>query len=306
MKIIIFGSGGVGGYFGGRLAASGEDVHFIARGAHLDALRSGGLHLNSPLGDAHVNPVHATDTVADCGIADVIIVSVKLYDTDAAADAIRPAVGPGTMIVSFQNGVSGADILSKAFGREHVIGGTSSIAARIEKPGTIEHTGKMATLAFGEWGGELTPRTQALLDACLKAGIDATLSDHIDALIWSKFIFLAAFSGITCTYRQPIGPIREDSEKRALFRSALEETYAIARARGVDLPGDLVDKRMAFTDGLPAEMSSSMYHDLAAGKRLELPWLSGAVVDFGHALSIDTPAQQTFVDTLAPFAEGNG
>ncbi|MBT3307070.1 MAG: NAD(P)-binding domain-containing protein, partial [Alphaproteobacteria bacterium] len=173
MKIIIFGSGGVGGYFGGRLAAIGEDVYFIARGAHLDALRGTGLYLTSPLGDAHVEQVQATDTVADCGVADVVLVAVKLYDTAAAADSIRPAVGPDTTIVSFQNGVSGADILSDAFGREHVIGGTSSIAARIEKPGTIEQTGKMATLAFGEWDGADSPRTQRLLDACLKAGIDA-------------------------------------------------------------------------------------------------------------------------------------
>ncbi len=304
MKIVIFGSGGVGGYFGARLAAIGEEIHFIARGAHLDAMLSGGLHINSPLGDAHIESVRATDTVADCGIADMVLVAVKLYDTDAAAEAIAPAIGPDTTLVSLQNGVSGGDILIRAFGRERVIGGSASIAARIRKPGVIEHTGAMAMLAFGEWDGAATPRTQGLYDACVRAGIDATLSDRIDAVIWSKFIFLSAFSGITCTYRQSIGPIREDPEKRALLRKAHEETYAIARARGVTLPGDLIDKRMEFTDGLPAEMYSSMYHDLAAAKRLELPWLSGAVVDFGREAGIDTPAHQSFVDALAPYADG--
>jgi 2-dehydropantoate 2-reductase len=306
MKIIIFGSGGVGGYFGARLAATGEDVRFIARGAHLDAMQGNGLQVNSPLGDKHVAEVRATDTVADCGIADMVFVAVKLYDTDAAAEAIRPAVGPDTTLVSFQNGVSGADILIRAYGRERVIGGSASIAARIQKPGVIEHTGAMAMLAFGEWDGAPAPRTQGLLEACVKAGIDATLSDHIDAVIWSKFIFLAAFSGITCTYREPIGPVRGDSEKRALFRRALEETYAIARARGVTLGDDLIDKRMDFTDGLPAQMSSSMFHDLAAGKRLELPWLSGAVVDFGRDAGIDTPVHQAFVEALASHVDGDG
>ncbi|MBL6947479.1 MAG: 2-dehydropantoate 2-reductase [Rhodospirillales bacterium] len=304
MKIVIFGSGGVGGYFGARLAASGEDVHFIARGGHLKAMREEGLRVKSPLEDAHVAPVTATDTVTDCGVADVVFVAVKLYDTDAAADAIKPAVGPDTTLVSFQNGVSGGDILSAAFGRERVIGGSSSIAARIAKPGVIEHTGTMAMLAIGEWDGLTTPRVQELYDACVKAGIDTTLSDHIDTVIWSKFIFLAAFSGITCTYRQSIGPIREDAEKRALFRAGLEETCAVARARGVSLPENLIDKRMQFTDGLPAEMYSSMYHDLMADKRLELAWLSGAVVDFGRELGIKTPAHQGFVDALAPYADG--
>ncbi len=304
MKIMIFGSGGVGGYFGARLAASGEDVRFIARGPHLDAMKNNGLHVTSVLGDAHVKSVNATDTVADCGIADMVFVAVKLYDTDAAADAIRPAVGPDTTLVSFQNGVSGADILSGAFGRENVIGGSSSIAARIEKPGVIEHTGTMALLAFGEWDGQPAPRTQSLFDACAGAGIMATLSDHIEGVIWSKFVFLAAFAGITCMFWEPIGPILEDPEKRDLFRSALEETHAIARARGVTLPDDLVTKRMGFADGLPVEMYSSMYHDLNAGKRLELPWLSGTVVDFGLELGIDTPAHQSFVDALSSFVDG--
>jgi len=304
MKIVVFGTGGVGGYFGARLAAAGADIHFIARGRHLEALKAGGLRVNSPLGDVHLETVQAYADPADCGPGDLVMVAVKLYDTDAAAEAIKPLVGPDTSVVSFQNGVLAGDTFSDAYGRERVFGGSASIAAQIEKPGVILHTGAMATLAFGEWDGNRRPRTEALLEWCEKAGIDATLSGNIDAVIWSKFIFLAAFSGITCMFREPMGPIRENPEKRDLFRRALEETDAVARAKGVTLPDDVVDKRMAFADGLPAEMYSSMYHDLMAGKRLELPWLSGAVVDMGRALGIETPAHGEIVDALKAFADG--
>jgi len=305
MKIVVFGTGGVGGYFGARLAAAGADIHFIARGAHLEAMKSGGLRVESPLGNVHLETVSAAADPADFGPADLVMVAVKLYDTEDAVAAVRPLVGPDTALVSFQNGVLAGDVFSEAYGRERVIGGSSSIAARIKAPGVIEHTGTMALLAFGEWDGNRSPRTEALLALCEKAGINATLSDAIETVIWSKFIFLAAFSGITCLYHEPIGPIREDPEKRALFRRALEETDAIARARGVALPDDIVESRMAFADGLPAEMYSSMYHDLTAGKRLELPWLSGAVVDMGRKLGIETPAHAEFVDGLKAFAAGD-
>jgi len=304
MKILIFGSGGLGGYFGSQLATFNEDVHFIARGEHLDAMQNFGLRVISSLGNTHKKVVNVSDTVADYGIADVVFVTVKLYDTIAAAEAIRPAVGSKTMLVSFQNGVSGAEILSGTYGYERVIGGSSSIAARILKPGVVEHTGSMALLAFGEWDGKARTRTKDLFEACTKAGINVKLSKNINVVIWSKFIFLAAFAGITSTFRQSIGPIFKDSEKRTLFKRALEETLAIARASGVVISDDLVDKRMAFAAGLPEEMYSSMYHDLNAGKRLELPWLSGAVVDFGHEVGIKTPVHQFFVDELNAYVDG--
>ena len=304
MKILIFGSGGVGGYFGSRLADFNEDVHFIARGEHLDAMRNYGLRVISSQGNTYKEVVSATDTVAGLGVVDVVFVTVKLYDAASAAEAIRPAVGANTMLVSFQNGVSGSDILAGTYGPERVIGGSSSIAARIIKPGVIEHTGSMALLAIGEWDGKLSLRTKNLYEACTKAGIDVKLSNKINVVIWSKFIFLAAFSGITSTFRQPIGLILKDIEKRTLFQSALEETFAIARASGIAISDDLVDKRMLFADGLPEEMYSSMYHDLKAGKKLELPWLSGSVVDLGHQLGIDTPVHQLFVDDLGAFVDG--
>ncbi len=304
MKIVFFGSGGVGGYFGARLAAAGEDVHFIARGRHLGAIKSGGLGVKSRLGDVHLEDPQVTGDPAQCGPGDVVVVAVKLYDTEAAAEAIRPLVGPATMVVSFQNGVLAGDVFSAAFGPERVIGGSSSIAAQIQEPGVILHTGTMASLAFGEWDGAETARTEAFLGACLGAGIDATLSAGIDAVIWSKFVFLSSFSGISCRFKQPIGPIREDPGKKALFRQAMEETFAVAAAKGVELKAGLVEKRMAFSDGLPAEMYASMYHDLIAGKRLELPWLSGAVVDMGRLLGIETPVHQDFTDALMPYVGG--
>jgi 2-dehydropantoate 2-reductase len=304
MKIGFFGAGGVGGYFGVRLAKVGADVHFVARGRHLEAIRRNGRKVESALGDTTLKPANATDDPASIGPVDLAILAVKLYDTAAAAKAMSPLVGPNTTVMSLQNGVTANDTLANAFGRERVIGGSCSIAAVIVAPGVVRHTGTMASMAFGEWDGKRTPRVEALLAACKKAGLDATLSDDIDAVIWSKFIFLSAFSGITCMMRLPIGPIRADPETRALHRRAIEEAYAVARKKGVALADDEVDKRMKFTDGLPAEMYASMYHDLAAGKRLELAWLSGAVVEMGKALGVPTPAQEGYWLALKLHADG--
>jgi len=304
MKIAIVGTGGVGGYFGARLANAGADVHFIARGRHLQAIREDGLAVESALGNITVKPANATDDPAAVGPVDLAIVAVKLYDTEATAAAMTPLVGPKTTVLSLQNGVTANDTLARAFGRERLIGGSCSIAAVIGRPGVIRHTGTMASMAFGEWDGRRTPRVEALLAACTKAGIDATLADDIDAVIWSKFVFLSAFSGICCTLRLPIGPIREDPETRALLRRATEEVFTIARRKGVRLADDLIEKRMAFANGLPAEMYASMYHDLAAGKRLELKWLSGTVVEMGRALKVPTPAQESFWLALKLHADG--
>ncbi len=304
MKIAVFGTGGVGGYFGARLAAASEEVHFIARGRHLEAIRKDGLRVVSPLGDAHVDKAMATDDPAAVGHADMVMVAVKLYDTDEAVLACAPLVGPKTTVASFQNGVTGGDALTAAFGPQRVIGGTAAIAAMISAPGVITHTGAIATIAFGEWDGIASPRTEALLGAFDNAGVVATLSGDFTAAIWSKFVFLSTFSGITCALRLPIGPIREDPDHWSLFRRAMEETFAVARARGVALADDLVDQRLAFTEGFTPETYASMYHDLVAGKRIELPWLSGAVADMGRELGVATPVHDGFCQTLKPFVDG--
>lgn len=304
MKIAVFGTGGVGGYFGARLAAAGEEVHFIARGSHLEAINENGLSIESPLGDAHVEKARATDDAAEVGPADMVMVAVKLYDTEAAVRACAPLVGPDSTVASFQNGVTGGDALVDAFGPQRVIGGTAAIAARISAPGVITHTGAIATIAFGEWDGIASPRTEALLGAFENAGVEATLSGDITAALWSKFVFLSSFSGITCALRLPIGTIREDPGHWSLFRRAMEETFAVAVARGVALADDLVDQRLAFTEGFAPETYASMYHDLVAGKRIELPWLSGAVVDMGRELGVETPVHEGFCETLKPFVDG--
>jgi 2-dehydropantoate 2-reductase len=304
MKVLILGSGGVGGYFGSRLAAINDKVYFIARGKHLDAMRNDGLHVISSLGNEHIKNINVTDCVSDCGVADVIFIAVKLYDTHAAARVIKPAVGPNTLLVSFQNGIIGSEVLTKTYGFERVIGGSASIAARIREPGVVEHIGSMAQLSFGELDTKSSSRTQNLYKLCSKANIDSKISKNINVVIWSKFIFLAAFSGITCIFRQSIGPILNDPVKRSLFRSALEETSAIARAKGIVLSDDLIDKRLNFADGLPDEMYSSMYYDLNNGKPLELFWLSGTVIDLGYKLGIKTPTHQFFVDKLKTYTDG--
>ncbi|MAF95364.1 MAG: 2-dehydropantoate 2-reductase [Rhodospirillaceae bacterium] len=304
MKIAVFGTGGVGGDFGARLAAAGEEVHFIARGRHLEAIRKDGLRIESPLGDAHVEKARATDDPAAVGHADMVMVAVKLYDTDEAVRACRPLVGPDSTVASFQNGVTGGDALTAAFGPQRVIGGTAAIAAMISAPGVITHTGAIATIAFGEWDGIASPRAEALLGAFENAGVEATLAGDVTAAIWSKFVFLSSFSGITCALRLPIGPIREDPDHWSLFRRAMEETFAVAGARGVALAGDLVDQRLAFTEGFAPETYASMYHDLMAGKRIELPWLSGAVADMGRELGVATPVHEGFRQTLEPFVDG--
>ena len=304
MKIAVFGTGGVGGYFGARLAAAGEEVHFIARGGHLEAIRENGLRIESPLGDAHVDKARATDDPAAVGHADMVMVAVKLYDTDEAVRACQPLVGPDSTVASFQNGVTGGDALTAAFGPQRVIGGTAAIAAMISAPGVITHTGAIATIAFGEWDGIASPRTEALLKGFENAGVEATLSGDVTKAIWSKFVFLSTFSAITCALRLPIGPIREDPDHWSLFRRAMEETFAVARARGVALADDLVDQRLAFTEGFAPETYASMYHDLMAGKRIELPWLSGAVADMGRELGVATPVHEGFCQTLKPFVDG--
>ncbi len=304
MKIAVFGTGGVGGYFGARLAAAGEDVHFIARGAHLQAMRTGGLRVKSLNGDVHMKTVRATDDPAAIGPADVVLVAVKLYDTGSAARDCKPLVGPKTMVVSFQNGVAAADAFAAAVGRAHVAGGLAYILSVIEAPGVIAHTGTLAKLVFGELDGGRTPRMEALLAACRRAAIDAAITDDITADIWSKFAFLAALSGMTALVRLPIGPIRADGETRAMLRRAMEEVVAVAQAKGIDLKEDLVDRHMETVDGLPGEFASSMLHDLSRGKRLELPWLSGAVAGLGRDLGVPTPTHDVICTALRLHADG--
>ncbi len=304
MRIAIMGSGAVGGYFGARLANGASDVTFVARGAHLAAMREHGLAVESPLGDIRLQPVKATDDPKQIGSVDLVIVAVKLWDTEQAARQIEPLVRAGAAVVSLQNGVEKDEVLRRVLGAEPVMGGACYIGASIARPGVILHTGKMQRIVFGEYDGRRSPRAEAFLEACRHAGIDVELSPDIERATWEKFVFLVAMSGATSTIRLPIGPIRQNARTRALLVDLMREVVAVGRARGVKLSEDFPEARMAACDALPPEMTSSMHNDLKQGNRLEVAWLSGGVVELGKSLGIATPLNRAVSDILAPYAEG--
>jgi 2-dehydropantoate 2-reductase len=277
---------------------------FIARGAHLEAMRANGLQVLSSNADVLVNPVRVTDDPASVGHVDVIMIGVKLWSTDQAVAAIKPMVGPDTAIVSFQNGVIAVDTVRRAYGDEHTLGGVANIAAVIDRPGVIVHNGKMAILSFGELDGRSSPRVEALHAACAGAGIEARIVPGIYKAIWEKYVFLASMSAITALTRLPIGPLREDPNTRVLIRQLLTEVTAVGTAKGVGLDVDTVDKLLARMDSLPRDMIASMLGDLERGNRMELPWLSGGVVELGRQLHIPTPAHSMVFAALTHYADG--
>ncbi|MEP7021426.1 MAG: 2-dehydropantoate 2-reductase [Pseudonocardiales bacterium] len=297
LRIAVMGSGGLGGYFGALLARGGSDVTFVARGAHLAAMRSSGLRVDP--GVVHVDPVQATDDPAEIGVVDFVVVCVKLWDTQDALAQIAPVVGPDTTVVSFQNGVLKEDLLTAAFGADRVIGGVAYIATTLSGPGVITKTGPLERLVFGELDGTTSSRVQTLLSACLAGGIAAEISPDIAQEIWKKFVFLVGLSATTTTMRLPIGPIREDPQTRGFLLDVMREVVAVARALGVSLPTDYAEQRLAFADGVSADMTSSMHHDLQRGNRLEVPWLSGAVADLGRSVGVATPLNRAVADILS-------
>ena len=303
MRIAVMGSGGVGGYFGARLAVGGADVRFIARGAHLQAMRSAGLRIEGPH-PIHVERVSATDDPAEVGVVDLVMFCVKLWDTDAALQQIRPLVGPQTAIVSFQNGVLKDRSLRAAYDASQVIGGVGYVATTIERPGVIRQTGPMQRLVFGEFDGSRSPRARAFLEACRAGGINAELSDDIVREIWQKYVFLVGLSGTTTTMRRTIGPIRANAQTRAFLEDVMREVIAVGRAHGVDLGDDYAEVRLRLADEVAPDMTSSMHHDLERGNRLEVRWLAGGVVELGDARGIATPLNRAIADILALHAEG--
>lgn len=305
MKIAVLGAGGVGGYFGARLAAAGYDVTFIARGMHLDAMRTRGLRVISPLGDVTVENPKAVDDVSKVGKVDLVLVAVKLWDTEAAGESLQQLANDGAAVLSFQNGVHKDEILARHLPEQSILGGVAYIAAVISEPGVITHSGTMQKLTFGEYDGSRSARVESFFEACQKAGITAEISDNIRRLIWEKFVFLVGLSGTTSSIRKPIGPIRENPRTRAFLLDVMREVVSIGRAKGVDLPEHFAENRLAFCDTIPATMTSSMHHDLERGNRMELPWLSGGVSDFGRQLNIPTPNNTAIADILELYAAGS-
>lgn len=304
MRIAVVGAGGVGGYFGARLAVAGHEVTFVARGRHLRAIREHGLTVRSPLGEFRVPSRSVVSTIAELGPADVVLVAVKLWDTDDVAAQLREVVTAGTRVVSLQNGVSKDRILRRQLPDEAVWGGLCYISAVIEEPGVIAHRGGMQRLVFGPYDDADAAVAATFLDACVASGVDAELSPDIQRDIWEKFVFLVGLSATTAAVREPIGVIRSDNRARRLLRDVMSEAVSVGRAAGADLDPGFVDERMAFCDSLPAAMTSSMYEDLVQGNRLELPWLSGTVVELGREFGIATPRNETIADVLAPYELG--
>jgi 2-dehydropantoate 2-reductase len=303
MRIAIMGSGGLGGYFGARLANGGADVHFIARGAHLEAMRGQGLRIEGPE-PLHVPQVKATDRPAEVGVVDVVLLGVKLWDTEQAIAQMRPMVGQDTTVISFQNGVLKDQFLRDAFDPRQIMGGVGYVATTIASPGVIRQTGPMQRLLFGEFDGSRSRRGEALLAACLAGGINAELSPAIEREIWQKYVFLVGLSGTTTTMRRTIGPIRANPQTRAFLADVMHEVIAVGRAQGVDLPEDYLRTAMERADTVAQDMTSSMHHDLERGNRLEVRWLSGGVVELGHAKGVPTPLNRAIADILALHADG--
>ena len=304
MRIAVMGAGGVGGYFGAKLAQGGHDVAFVARGRHLAAMRERGLTVKSALGDVVLARPAVTDDPATLGPAEVVLFAVKLWDTESAAEAVRPVVANGGVIIPFQNGVESIERIGAVVGAERVMGGVAFIAATIAEPGVIAQTGTMARLRFGPTLPAQQPSADAFAAACTSAGIDAEVVADIRKVLWMKFGFLAALSGMTAASRQPIGVLRADPDMRAVFEAAIREVWTVGRARGIALPDDFVAEQMKFADGLPAQMKASMLNDLTAGNRLEAPWLSGAVVRMAQAAGVAAPVNATLYAAVKPYCAG--
>jgi 2-dehydropantoate 2-reductase len=305
MRIAFMGAGGVGGLIGARLAQVGCDVSFIARGAHLKAMREHGLKLESPVGNVHLPKPQVTDDPGTLkGPFDLVIFAVKLWDTEAAARSILPLLGPDTGFISLQNGVKKDDILRPIVGAKALMGGVAYMGTAISRPGVIQHTGTMQRVVFGEYDGRRSKRAEALLEWCRKGGLDAAISDDIRRTLWEKFAFLVAMAAVTATIRLPIGPIRSHPMTRKFYLDALREAAAVGRAHGVRLPEDFAEERMAFVDTLPATMTASLHHDLERGNPLEVEWLSGSVVELGAAVGVPTPIHRAARDILILHAQG--
>jgi 2-dehydropantoate 2-reductase len=301
MRIGVFGSGAVGGYFGSRLAEAGEEVAFIARGDHFRAMQSHGLRVTSIAGDVVVQPARAASDPAEIGPVDALLVGVKAWQVPDAARAMAPMVGPETFVVPLQNGVDAPGELAAALGSEHVLGGLCRILAYIEHPGHIHHSGVTPYIAFGELDGGSSGRAERLRAAFARArGVEVEIPADIQVAMWSKFLFIASLSGVGAVTRAPIGVIRSLSGTRRMLEQALEEIAAVAAARRIGLPANVVEQTLAFVDGLPPEGTSSMQRDIMAGRPSELSNQSGAVVRLGREVGVEVPVHAFIYQSLLP------
>jgi 2-dehydropantoate 2-reductase len=304
MRIAIVGAGGVGGGFGAALARAGADVTFIARGAHLAAMKDKGLRIEGGRGETHLVPTQATDDPKTVGPVDYVLFCVKLWDVESAGAHIRPLIGPGTAVIPLQNGIDAPERLLPILGPQAVMGGVAQISASIVAPGVVRQVGTFMKMLFGELDGSRSARGEALLAMCDKAGFEAVLSDQIVTELWMKFILLATNASLLALVRQPIGKVRDDPDLQQQWVAAYNEVIAVGKARGVKLPADALDRMLAFNVGAPPAMKPSMALDLERGNRIELPWLGGKVVELGRQLGVPTPVHSLMYAALKPYAMG--
>jgi 2-dehydropantoate 2-reductase len=304
MRVAVMAAGAVGGYFGARLAAAGHDVVFFARGAHLDAIRKNGLKVESALGNLHLQNVTATDSPSGIAPVDLVLFAVKLWDTERAAEQLRPLVQSHTRVITLQNGVDSVDRLAPILGEANVIGGSTYVVTVIGEPGVIRHTSAFARVRCGRLDGKPDGVLAAYVGEIEKAGIEIVLTDQMKTELWKKFVLLSGTSSITSGTRQPLGPIRDDPDMRALFFTLMNETLAVGKAAGVAFPPDYPEELERAVAAFPPTMKASMAHDLERGNRLELDWLAGTVVRIGRRYGVPTPANTTVYALLKPWRMG--
>ena len=304
MRIAIMAAGAVGGYFGARLADAGHDVVFFARGAHLQAIQNDGLRIESARGNLHLKNVNATDKSDGLAPVDVVLFAVKLWDSEQAAETLKPLIGPDTRVITAQNGIDSVAMIEPIIGAGKVVPGLAQINATIARPGVIAHSSQYHLLAFGHPDRAADPALSTLVEAGKGAGVDFVLSDNIERDLWLKFVVLVAISSVTAATRLPIGATRKDPDGRTLIHSIMREVVTVGRARGAKLDADLADKAIGFVNGVPESARASMAHDLERGNRLELDWLAGRVVSLGRELGVATPVCETIYATLKPYRMG--
>jgi len=300
MKIVVIGTGGVGGYYGGLLAQQKNDVTFIARGAHLEAIRKNGLQVKSIFGDFAVVPAKATDNPADAGHADLILFCTKTYDTDKAAEAVKSAVGPETAVLSLQNGVDAVERIGKAVGMEHVIGGATWLSSAVEAPGVIKQVSQFRRIVFGELDGSRSERIQSIHEVLKNTGVTVEVTEDILKILWTKFVFISAASSFGSLTRLPMGDYRSIPETREMITGLMREVEAVARAQEIALDEDVVQKSLDFMDNAAPHIKASMQLDVEGGRRTELESMVGVIGRKGREWNVSTPIADFIYASLLP------
>jgi 2-dehydropantoate 2-reductase len=304
MRIAVIGAGGIGAIYGASLAKAGADVIFVARGAHLAAMREHGLKIEGDRGEMHVSPAHATDDPSSIGPVDVVLFCVKLWDVESAGAAIRPIVGPKTAVIPLQNGVDAHERLIPVLGREAVMGGTAFVTGSIVAPGVVRQTGAYQRMTFGELDGTISPRGKRLAELCAAAGFEGILSPDVLVPLWDKFTMLVPLANVNALTRAPLGKYRADPDSWSLVEGSVHETVAVGRAEGVNLAPDAADKAIALIRSMPDHHMTSMGNDLLRGNRLELPWFAGKVVELGRKHGVPTQVNSFVYAALKLYANG--